>query len=145
MKISSRREHLVALESIAMTDIVLNMFIFFFISFSLLYTFNPDRAQSIKVELPTAGDAVITQEAAPLIITVTREGLVYLGNKEMSDDDLKAEISRRCKEAQKPNIALRSDRQAQFKDVVRVLSIISGCRIGNLNIEVVKEETDRHK
>ena len=142
MKIVSRRGYIVALESVAMTDIVLNMFIFFFISFSILYTFSPDRTQSIKVELPTAGNAVKTKETAPLVITVTREGVAYLGKQAMSDEDLRAEISRRCKENPKPDVSLRSDRQAQFKDVLRVLSIISEHRIGNLNIEVIKEKAD---
>ena len=36
MKIAPRRQYITMLESVAMTDIVLNMFIFFFISFSLL-------------------------------------------------------------------------------------------------------------
>ena len=36
-----------------MTDIVLNLFIFFFISFSLLYTFNPERLAKVPVKPPT--------------------------------------------------------------------------------------------
>jgi biopolymer transport protein ExbD len=145
MKIASRRGHLVALESIAMTDIVLNMFIFFFISFSLLYTFNPERTHSIKVELPKAGSAVKAGETAPLVITVTHNGLAHVGKREMSDEDLKAEISRRCKENPELDISLRADRQARFQDVVRVLSIISEHRIGNLNIEVIKEGAGSRK
>ena len=140
MKIASKRGHLVALESVAMTDIVLNMFIFFFISFSLLYTFNPERTQSIKVELPKAGNAVKTNESDPLVITVTADGLIYLGRKETGGEALESEIARRCKEDPKLNVSLRSDRQARFEDVVRVLSIISEHRIGNLNIEVIKED-----
>ncbi|MDD5583801.1 MAG: hypothetical protein PHV55_01915, partial [Candidatus Omnitrophica bacterium] len=54
MKIYGRRDYLVNLESVAMTDIVMNMFIFFFISFSLLYTFNADRLKKLGVNLPRA-------------------------------------------------------------------------------------------
>jgi hypothetical protein len=49
VKIAPTRKYMFNLESVAMTDIVLNMFIFFFISFSLLYTFNPTKAKVIKV------------------------------------------------------------------------------------------------
>lgn len=139
MKIAPRRGHLVALESAAMTDIVLNMFIFFFISFSLLYTFDPDRTQSIKVELPKAGNVESPKETTPLVITVTREGVAYLGKRVATDEDLRAEISRRCKENPKLDVSLRSDRQTRFEAVVRVLSIISEHRTGNLDIEVIKE------
>jgi biopolymer transport protein ExbD len=140
MKIASRRGHLVVLESIAMTDIVLNMFIFFFISFSLLYTFNPERTHSIKVDLPKAGSAIKPEKASQLVITVTHNGLVHVGKQEMSGEALRAEIARRCKEEPSPNVSLRSDKQAQFKDVVRVLSIISEHQVGNLDIEVIKED-----
>ncbi|MCX6340240.1 MAG: biopolymer transporter ExbD [Candidatus Aureabacteria bacterium] len=140
MKIASRRGHLVALESVAMTDIVLNMFIFFFISFSLLYTFNADRVQSIKVKLPVAGRAVETKEAASLSITITSTGILYLGKNEVSYEALEAEISRGSKENQEMDITLRSDRKTEFQDVVRVLSIISGHRIRNLNIDVIKDK-----
>jgi len=54
MKIAGRRSYMTSMESVAMTDIVLNMFIFFFISFSLLYTFNPQRVQKLEVKLPAA-------------------------------------------------------------------------------------------
>ncbi len=139
MKIVSQRGHIVALESVAMTDIVLNMFIFFFISFSLLYAFNADRTQSIKVKLPSAGNAAKNKKPSTLCITITSAGVPYLGGKQVGEEDLRSEISARCKEDPKLNITLRSDRQTQFKDVVRVLSIISEHPIGNLDIEVVKD------
>lgn len=133
-----------AMESVAMTDIVLNMFIFFFISFSLLYTFDADRAQSIKVKLPAAGNAVDAKKAASLSITITSAGLFYLGKTQVSEEEMKTEISRRFRENPELDVTLRSDRQTQFKDIVRVLSIISAHRIRNLNIAVIKEEDHIH-
>ena len=49
MKISGKRDYMISMESVAMTDIVLNMFIFFFISLSLLYTFNPWKKLDVKL------------------------------------------------------------------------------------------------
>jgi len=54
VKIRMSGQYMVSLESIVMTDIVMNLFIFFFISFSLLYSFDPSRAKQIKVNLPMA-------------------------------------------------------------------------------------------
>ena len=52
MKVRTTNKQFLTLESVAMTDIVMNMFIFFFITFSLLYTFNPQQESKIKVNLP---------------------------------------------------------------------------------------------
>ena len=52
MKIRRSFKPPVSLESVAMTDIIMNLFIFFFITFSLLYTFNPFGESKIKIDLP---------------------------------------------------------------------------------------------
>jgi biopolymer transport protein ExbD len=138
MKISGQRGYLVALESVAMTDIVLNMFIFFFISFSLLYTFNTDRVHSIKITLPVAGNADPLKNVPEARVTVTRGGELYLDAKKVGEEDLKNEIARRKTVNPDLKIVLRSDAQASFQDAVRVLSIVSECRIRILDIAVLK-------
>ena len=69
--IKGSKGYVVALESIAMTDIVLNLFIFFFISFSLLYTLQPDRMTRIEVRLPKASSSVIGPSLAALRRSLT--------------------------------------------------------------------------
>jgi biopolymer transport protein ExbD len=140
MKITSRKGYLVTLESVTMTDIVLNMFIFFFISFSLLYTFNAERVHSVKVELPNAGNAVTTEDIASLSITITDSGVLYLDKTRVTGDELKREIARAYKNNPEINVALYSDKQTPFKDIVRVLSVLSEHKIRNLDIGVIKEE-----
>ena len=73
MKISGRRTYLVSLESVAMTDIIMNMFIFFFISFSLLYTFSPYRVKKLEVKLPEANSATAMSNKKQLNIKFTEE------------------------------------------------------------------------
>jgi hypothetical protein len=46
MKIRTHRDPVLTLESTAITDIILNIFIFFFTAFSLVYTFNPMKESS---------------------------------------------------------------------------------------------------
>ena len=71
MKIRSAGRPQLTLESVAMTDIIMNMFVFFFISFSLLYTFNPQRESKIKVNLPKGVTDVKSRGEKPLVVTVT--------------------------------------------------------------------------
>src|SRR5512136_2018865 len=77
MKIKTHRDLLVSLESVAITDIILNMFIFFFTSFSLVYTFNPNRESQIDVKLPQA-NVRTAAPARPIVVSVTRVGEVHL-------------------------------------------------------------------
>lgn len=71
MKISGKRDYMISMESVAMTDIVLNMFIFFFISFSLLYTFNPMK--KLDVKLPKAEHASTIKDKEQITITISAD------------------------------------------------------------------------
>ena len=92
INIKPKKDYLVALESVAMTDIVLNMFIFFFISFSLLYTFEPSRAQKLEIKLPKASNTTPLGEEEQLSITLTNEGVLYLGKVLITTKELKNRI-----------------------------------------------------
>jgi biopolymer transport protein ExbD len=144
VKIAGRRQRLVALESVAMTDIVLNLFIFFFISFSLLYTLNADRAHAIRIVLPAAESAAPPPEAPEARVTVTQSGELYLDGERIGEEALGGEIALRKSADPDLRISLRADRQAPFQEAVRVLSIVSACRVRALDIAVVKEgDADR--
>ena len=97
MKIESKKNYLVSLESVVMTDIVLNMFIFFFISFSLLYTFNPHRVQRIEVKLPRATNISPLDESKQINITISAEGLTYVDGEYITASELKEKISAKYK------------------------------------------------
>jgi biopolymer transport protein ExbD len=140
MKITGQRSHLVTLESVAMTDIVLNMFIFFFISFSLLYTFSPYRMQKLEVKLPQAASATPLKNVKQANVTITNEGLIYLFREQVTTKDLKEKIYLMHKDNPELSVVLRSDRLVRFKDVVRVLDILSELGITNLNIAATTEQ-----
>ncbi len=140
MKIRVSRPHLLGLESVAMTDIVLNMFIFFFISFSLLYTFSPLRAQKIEVKLPRAANVAPLPDATQAVITLTGEGLIYLDREQMTMDVLKEKLSERVKANPQTVAVLQADRLSRFDQVVGVLDLLSGAGVSRLNIAAVKEK-----
>ncbi len=139
MKISAKRNYMLSLESVAMTDIVLNMFIFFFISFSLLYTFEPFRAQKLEIKLPKASNTTSMSEEEQLSITLTNEGVLYLGKELITIKELKDKVSLRYKNNPRITVVLRADRLVRFKQVVNILDILSGLGITRLNIAAVQE------
>ena len=67
-----------------MTDIVMNMFIFFFISFSILYTFNPTRVSKVDVKLPKASSAVSLEGSEKTILAITKDGEYLVKGKRVT-------------------------------------------------------------
>lgn len=139
MKISGKRTYMLSLESVAMTDIVLNMFIFFFISFSLLYTFEPFRAQKLEVKLPKATNVSSMGEEEQLTLTLTNENVLYLDKELITMKELKAKIDLKLKNNPRITVVLRADRLVRFKQVVTILDTLSGLGITRLDIAAVQE------
>ena len=139
MKIAGRRPYLVNLESVAMTDIVLNMFIFFFISFSLLYTFSPYRVKKLEVKLPEAESASNMDNRRQANITISNDGIIYLDQEQVNKKSLREKIALRRRENPGLGVIVSSDRLVRFKDIVDVLDILNAAGVKNLNIAAVSE------
>lgn len=139
MKISGRREYMGALESVAMTDIILNMFIFFFISFSLLYTFSPNRLHKLGVDIPKARTAKLIEEAKQINISVTKNGIIYFEKEALTLDELIDAIEVSKSKNSNLRILLSADQAAPFKDVAKVLDVLNGLQVQNIGIAVEAE------
>ncbi|MHB8155517.1 MAG: ExbD/TolR family protein [Candidatus Omnitrophota bacterium] len=116
MKISGKRDYMVSLESVAMTDIVLNLFIFFFISFSLLYTINPWK--KLEVKLPKAEHASVIKDQQQINITISSNGPVYLDGKMVTMKELKGQVYSRYKSNPEISVLLCADKRRSFREVV---------------------------
>ncbi len=72
---------MVSLESIALTDIILNILIFFFTAFSLVYTFNPTRESRIIVKPPQAHIKLPVDQTEPIVVSINHRNEVFLKNQ----------------------------------------------------------------
>lgn len=140
MKIAGRRAHLEKIESVVMTDIILNMFIFFFISFSLLYTFSPYRVKKLEVKLPQAQSARPIEAKGQANITINSEGVIYLDQEQVTRKSLREKIVLRHADNPGIGVIVSSDRLVRFKDIVDVLDILNAAGIKNLNIAATSEK-----
>ncbi|MBI4396619.1 MAG: biopolymer transporter ExbD [Elusimicrobia bacterium] len=120
MKIVTKRKRLASMESIALTDIIMNMFIFFFVSFSLLYTFNPVKQVNIPVNLPKSQTAQ-PDKTLPLEITVTRTGQVYVGNQVVSLNNVKGAVTAHLRKNPERVVLLRADEGVNYGRAIQVL------------------------
>ncbi|MFA6385010.1 MAG: biopolymer transporter ExbD [Candidatus Omnitrophota bacterium] len=139
MKIGGRKTYMTSMESTAMTDIVLNMFIFFFISFSLLYTFSPQRVQKLEVKLPKAAHATAIDKSSQLNITMTNEGVLYFEQDVVTMRELKDRVRHKYGANPALIVVLRADKLVNFKTVVSVLDMLTEIGVNNLNIAAVNE------
>ncbi len=136
MKIKVRKEFRVTLESIAITDIIMNMFIFFFTSFSLVYTFNPMKESKIIVKLPQADIKAPVDQTEPIIINITNRNEIFLKNKSRTLIDLKREIQSLVAFNKTRSVIVRADKSVVFDRVVQVLDVAKNAGVERLGIAI---------
>ena len=136
MKIKTHRDFVVSLESVAITDIILNMFIFFFTSFSLVYTFNPTRESRILVKLPQADIKAPVDQKEPIVVTINRQNEVFLNNRQKSLKDLKTELQSLIAFNKMRPVIVRADKSVVFDRVVQVLDVAKNSGVERLGIAI---------
>jgi biopolymer transport protein ExbD len=136
MKIKTHRDSIVSLESVAITDIILNMFIFFFTSFSLVYTFNPTRESRILVKLPQADIKAPVDQKEPLVVTINSRNEVFLNNRQKSLKDLKTELQSLIAFNKMRPVIVRADKSVVFDRVVQVLDVAKNSGVERLGIAI---------
>ena len=136
MKIKTRRDSIVTLESVAITDIILNMFIFFFTSFSLIYTFSPTRESKITVKLPQADVKAPVDQKEPIIVTINRRNEVFLNDKSKTLNALKEELQSLIAFNKTRPVIVRADKSVVFDRVVQVLDVTKNAGVERLGIAI---------
>lgn len=136
MKITPRRDYMMGLESVAMTDIVLNMFIFFFISFSLLYTFV--KQPGIRVTLPTARTAASQEKN--ITVFISRKNDIFLADRKVEIGGLKNILRRKLAASRKKIVILKSDEEVNLGLAVKVMDIAKQAEAEGVVISTKTEE-----
>ncbi len=141
MKIRGRRDFLFNLENVAITDIIMNMFIFFFISFSLLYTFSPQRIQKLDLKLPEANNIVPLEDKGQINVSITGQGAYYVDKDKVTLDGLKEKVAAKYKANPKAAVILRADKAVRFKQIVNVLDILTELKVSRLSIAAISDKS----
>jgi biopolymer transport protein ExbD len=142
VKISVSRKSFLSLESVAMTDIVMNLFIFFFISFSLLYTFNTQRESKIEVKLPQGQVTENSQgQKGPLVVSVSSGNEIYIQKTRVLPAALKKELQSRAHLAREEGLLVRADKVASVETLVQVLDTAKQAGIAKLGVAIEQAKT----
>ena len=116
----------------SLTDIVMLLLIFFLLTSQfVIYT-------GVKVKLPGAKN---NEQSIPskLIVTVTADDRIYVGNEEISLEALAGKLSSANKEILEQNLIIRSDKDVKIERVINVIDAAKGIGIQKFTIETEKE------
>ncbi len=129
----------VSLDNIALTDIVLNLFIFFFITFSLFSTFQSKRETPLKVNLPSLSKGTPIKSVASYEIFLTQKGEILWNESVITTEALKNKLEDPAIKS-KP-VSLRADKDASVQALVSLLEVVrdSGAKNVALQTEIISK------
>jgi len=134
-----------SLESIALTDIIMNIFIFFFTAFSLIYTFNPSRESRVVVKLPQADIKAPVDQKEPIVVTINSRNEIFLNNKTKTLRDLKNELQSFMASSKNRPVIVRADKSVVFDRVVQVLDVAKNAGVDRLGIAIEEKPPSQSK
>lgn len=129
-RLSHRLNH--TLDSIALTDIILNLFIFFFITFSIAYI--PKTQSPVSVELPRAG-AGASSVAPPLIVSLkSGEDWVYVGDRPVLPENVAEAVRALPEEQRAQGAVLRCDRDVSIERTLQALARLQEAGVTQVSV-----------
>ncbi len=93
----------------------------------------PMFSQGLPVNLPEAAAPALVSDK-PLVVSISRERAVYLGDREVGLGNLKAALAREAPGAKAPEVLLKSDQNVPYGLVVQVMSILKEAGVEKLGI-----------
>jgi len=122
-------------ETIAFADIVINLFVFFFITFGLFATFDAAQRGTLPIELPRAMIAPLPKPAAPLTVMIKRDGTLHVGSQKILLSELEATLNRELSFRKEKDVLVRADRLIPLERFVSVLEVVRNTKARAVAIE----------
>ena len=93
----------------------------------------PMFSQGLPVNLPQAAAPALTSQQ-PLVVSISPEQEIYLGDRVVSLENLNAALAHEKKGDQAPEVLLKSDQSVPYGLVVQVMSILKAAGVEKLGI-----------
>ena len=123
MRFKRNAQILFSMESVAVTDIILNMFIFFFITFSFLATFQRSNEGQMNVNLPKATSASPPAEKKNLSVNLTKDGGLFLDKEPVTLEQLRSYFQTEKSKGAELTLVVRADEEVAHGRVVSVMDL----------------------
>ena len=111
-----------------LVDVMLVLLIIFMISAPLLNV-------AVPVELPRTEASAVDASDDPVVISIKRDGAIYVGEREVSFDRLVSTVAREGgADAREKPVSVRGDGRAPYQAVARVMARLSSAGFTRLNL-----------
>lgn len=124
-------------EPIAFADIVINLFVFFLLSFGALATFEPRVQGTFPIELPRGGERVSEEKTQAITISIDAAGNVSLHGKTVFRSELKRLVARELRARKVKNILVRADRAVTLQSLLPILDALRTSGAHAISIETL--------
>ena len=121
---------------IPMADIMLVLLIIFMVVTPLL-------TKDVPVDMAPAANPREMQDADKddaIVVAITRDGRIYIGNTQMQKDDLSGQVKDRVSSRLDKTVYVKSDARAKYGDVVAIVDEIRSAGVDQLGLLTQKIE-----
>ena len=122
-----RRAPLSEINVTPMVDVMLVLLIIFMVSAPMLTT-------GVDVDLPSARAPAMEMDQEKLLLTVTADEKVYLGETEVPYDRLESALATNARLQEEKELYVQADEDARYGFVVKVLAIVRRAGIEKLGL-----------
>jgi len=110
-----------------MVDVMLVLLIIFMVTAPLL-------TQGVNVDLPDAASPPIQQNVEPLVVSIRKNGTIYLQKKKITLKKLAARIKAIRKQKKDLPVFIRGDAKTPYEHVARVMSALASANIKKVGL-----------
>ncbi|MGE4558838.1 MAG: protein TolR [Desulfobulbus sp.] len=128
-----RRSVMADINVTPLVDVMLVLLIIFMVT-------APMMTQGLEVDLPEATTKALPQQEEPLVVTITKEGEVYLKKEKMTAEMLQQRLQEMQPEVKKQGIYLRADKTVAYGVVTSTMADIHAAGFDKLGMITVPAE-----
>lgn len=135
---NGKRGFLAEINVTPFVDVMLVLLIIFMVT-------APMMTQGLEVELPEATTKALPQQEDPLIVTIDKEGEIYLKKDKVSPLSLRMQLSEMAEERKKEGIFLRADKNVPYGEVTSAMAVIQAAGFDKLGMITIPAETENQE
>lgn len=135
MKFQIKTRAGVTLEPIAFADIVINLFVFFFLSFGVFATFDAPNKGLVPIHLPKGGQTAEPTHQGRLVLTVDTSGTIFIGSRVIALSALTESVNQELAGLRSKNVRIQADHKVQLNQLVPILDLLRKTNASAVSIE----------
>jgi biopolymer transport protein TolR len=119
-----------------LVDVMLVLLIIFMVT-------APMMTQGLEVDLPEATTKALQQQEEPMVVTITKDGDVYLKKEKMTPAMLQQRLQEMPPESKKEGVFLRADKSVAYGVVTSTMADIHAAGFDKLGMITVPAEKEK--